>query len=151
RSAEEWFEALGSGAAAFCRLTQQGFLRLATTPKVLADEPLTLIQAWQLYDELFGDPRVVFSEEPDELEKHWRGFTRRRTFSPKERGLSLLRCLEPANRLVSSLQGEALNRLREGACPAAAWPWGNLSGEEVLRLLWGRLMAPPAVAPTVRQ
>ena len=34
-------------------------------------------------DELFGDPRVVFSEEPDELEKHWRGFTRRRTFSPK--------------------------------------------------------------------
>ena len=83
RSAEEWFEALGSGAAASCRFTQQGFLRLATTPKVLADEPLTLIQAWQWYDELFGDPRVVFSEEPDELEKHWPGFTRRRTFSPK--------------------------------------------------------------------
>ena len=73
------------------------------------------------------------------------------TRAAQEHGLSLLRCLEPANRLVSSLQGEALNRLREGACPVAAWPWDNLSGEEVLRLLWGRLMAPPAVAPTVRK
>ena len=73
------------------------------------------------------------------------------TRAAQEHGLSLLRCLEPANRLAPSLQGEALNRLREGACPAASWPWDNLSGEEVLRLLWGRLMAPPAVAPTVRK
>jgi len=53
--------------------------------------------------------------------------------------LVLLRCLEPANWLSPNLHGEALNRLREGACPAAEWPWGELSGDEVLRLLWARL------------
>src|SRR5437867_3230499 len=63
------------------------------------------------------------------------------TRAAREHDLSLLRCLEPANRLVSSLQGEAVNRLREGPCPAAVWPWGDQSGEEVLRLLWARLAA----------
>jgi hypothetical protein len=53
--------------------------------------------------------------------------------------LSLIRCLEPANRLSPNLHGEALNRLRESACPAAKWPWDELSGDQVLRLLWGRL------------
>jgi hypothetical protein len=54
-------------------------------------------------------------------------------------GLSLLRCLEPANRLSPNLHGEALNRLREGPRPLAAWPWADKTGEEVLELLWGRL------------
>src|SRR5262245_34778920 len=53
-----------------------------------------------------------------------------------EHGLSLLRCLEPTNRLSPNLQGEALNRIREGGCPAADWPWGTRSGAEVLQLLW---------------
>jgi hypothetical protein len=61
------------------------------------------------------------------------------TQAAEEHQLSLIRCLEPANRLSPNLQGEALNRLRESACPAAEWPWGELSGEEVLRLLWTRL------------
>jgi hypothetical protein len=57
-------------------------------------------------------------------------------------GLSLLRCLEPANRLSPNLHGEALNRLRDGVCPAADWPWGERSGDDVLRLLWSRLADP---------
>ncbi len=61
------------------------------------------------------------------------------TRAAQEHGLSLLRCLEPANRLSPNLHGEALNRLREIPCPPAEWPWGNLSGAEVLRLLWARL------------
>jgi toxin-antitoxin system PIN domain toxin len=81
--ATEWFQSVPTGACAFCRLTQQGFLRLATTPNVLAERPATLIKAWKLYDELFGDPRVVFAEEPANLETHWRGYTQRRSFSPK--------------------------------------------------------------------
>ena len=44
---------------------------------------MTLIKAWALYDELFRDPRVVFSEEPANLETLWRDYTRRRSFSPK--------------------------------------------------------------------
>jgi toxin-antitoxin system PIN domain toxin len=63
-AATNWFEHLQSGEAAFCRFTQLGFLRLATTPKVLVEKPLTLVEAWHSYDELFRDPRVVFSEEP---------------------------------------------------------------------------------------
>jgi len=81
--AAAWFDDVEIGNAAFCRVTQLGFLRLATTPKVLAEDPLTLIQAWDSYDALFCDPRVVFSEEPAELELRWREFSRRRTFSPK--------------------------------------------------------------------
>jgi hypothetical protein len=68
------------------------------------------------------------------------------THAAREHGLSLLRCLEPANRLSPNLQGEALNRLGEGPCPPAEWPWNGRSGDEVLKLLWDRLAA-PAVRP----
>ena len=61
------------------------------------------------------------------------------TRTARERALSLIRCLEPVNRLVPDFQGESLNRLREGPCPTAEWPWGELNGDEVLRLLWARL------------
>jgi hypothetical protein len=61
------------------------------------------------------------------------------TRAAEEHGFSLIRCLEPANRLSPNLQGEALNRLRQGACPAAEWPWEELRGDEVLQLLWKRL------------
>jgi hypothetical protein len=61
------------------------------------------------------------------------------TRAAEEHRLSLIRCLEPANRLSPNLQGEALNRLRESVCPAAEWPWNALSGDEVLHLLWTRL------------
>jgi hypothetical protein len=64
------------------------------------------------------------------------------TRTAEEHGLSLIRCLEPANRLSPNLHGEALKRLRESACPVAEWPWDALSGEEVLRLLWARLSPP---------
>lgn len=36
-----------------------------------------------MYDDLLADPRVVFSEEPARLERVWRTYTRRRTFSSK--------------------------------------------------------------------
>jgi hypothetical protein len=61
------------------------------------------------------------------------------TQAARDHGLSLLRCLEPANRLSPNLRGEALNRLREMPRLEAEWPWGEQSGPEVLRLLWARL------------
>ena len=61
------------------------------------------------------------------------------TRSASEHGLSLLRCLEVANRLSPNLHGEALARIHEEACPTAEWPWPGLMGPEVLRLLWSRL------------
>jgi toxin-antitoxin system PIN domain toxin len=82
-AAKKWFEQTPNRRCTFCRWTQQAFLRLASNPKALKDEAVSLIEAWRLYDALLLDPRVIYSEEPPELEKHWREYTRRRTFSPK--------------------------------------------------------------------
>jgi len=68
------------------------------------------------------------------------------TWAAQQHGLSLIRCLEPANRLSPNLQGEALNRLRDGPCPAAQWPWNHLDADEVLRDLWRRLAEADTVA-----
>jgi hypothetical protein len=73
------------------------------------------------------------------------------TRTAEEHGLSLLRCLEPANRLSPNLHGDALNRIRESACPSAEWPWGELNGEQVLRLLWNRLTQPAAPPRAVEE
>jgi hypothetical protein len=82
-AAKDWFENVPEGGCSFCRLTQQGFLRLSTNPKAFAQEAVSLAKAWRLYDAFLGDPRVSFSQEPVSVEALWRGFTRRRSFSPK--------------------------------------------------------------------
>lgn len=45
--AKQWFDALSTDICFFCRLTQQGFLRLATNPSVFSSDALTLTDAWQ--------------------------------------------------------------------------------------------------------
>ncbi len=83
-AAKTWFDGLPNDAACFfCRLTQQGFLRLATNPSVFGKHALTLPDAWQKYDILLSDPRVAFAGEPADLETHWRTFTQHQSFSPK--------------------------------------------------------------------
>lgn len=81
--AASWFLAAPPESCCFCRITQHGFLRLATTPRVMTEPPLTLKEAWQAYDGLYQDPRVVFAEEPDGIEARWRSHTQHSTFSPK--------------------------------------------------------------------
>jgi hypothetical protein len=61
------------------------------------------------------------------------------TRAAAEHGLSLLRALEPANRLSPNLHGETLNRIREGACPPVNWPWPGQTADEALECLWNRL------------
>jgi toxin-antitoxin system PIN domain toxin len=80
--AKRWFEQVAPGGAALCRFTQQGFLRLSTDRKVVRQKAVTLARAWEIYDAFLDDPRVVFSEEPDGIEVHWRAFTSRRSRSP---------------------------------------------------------------------
>jgi toxin-antitoxin system PIN domain toxin len=80
--AAEWFDA-SSQDIAFCRLTQQGFLRLVTNAKAFGDEAVSMNVAWTLYDQFQQDPRVSFVEEPLTLETYWRKYTSRSTFSPK--------------------------------------------------------------------
>ena len=83
-AAKTWFDALPANSVCyFCRLTQQGFLRLATNPSVLGKHAVTLPDAWQKYDLLLSDARVAFAQEPVGLENHWRAYTQARTFSPQ--------------------------------------------------------------------
>jgi len=63
--AARWFDQLKDGTAGFCRLTQLGFLRLITLPTVMQDDVRNHRQAWEAYDLLTSDPRVVFYSEPD--------------------------------------------------------------------------------------
>jgi uncharacterized protein len=81
-AAKSWYEG-SNETCAFCRWTQQGFLRLATNAAVFKEEAVSLKQAWGLYDAILSDARVVFAEEPKDLESYWRAYTRRRSFSPK--------------------------------------------------------------------
>ena len=82
-AAKSWFEETEPDSCAFCRLTQQGFLRLATNPAVFRDEAATMDAAWSYYDRLLGDERVYFMREPEGLEESWKRYTRNQTFSHK--------------------------------------------------------------------
>ena len=80
-SADSWFQAAAE-TRCFCRLTQQGFLRLATNPSVFKKASVSLIEAWGMYDHFFHDSRVAYASEPSNLEHLWRTYTQRRSFSP---------------------------------------------------------------------
>lgn len=71
----------------FCRATQQAFLRLLTTAAVLAPygiPPLTNQEAWDAYDALLADDRIIFqTQEPPGLERRWKLFAMRDSVSPK--------------------------------------------------------------------
>jgi toxin-antitoxin system PIN domain toxin len=82
-TAKSWFDPLTGDLCFFCRMTQQGFLRLATNQQVFGMHALTLREAWQKYDIFQSDPRISYIGEPGNLETHWRAFTQSQTFSPK--------------------------------------------------------------------
>ena len=86
RVAAQWVEALpNSQRLCFCRFTQLGMLRLLTTSQLMgADEVLTQVQAWGIYDEWLSDERVLFLQEPLNLEKSFRGLTQLRRAAPKD-------------------------------------------------------------------
>ncbi len=69
---------------AFCRLTQLGFLRLMTTAAAMDGKPLSIAEAWRVYDRFYEDDRItIFSQEPPEVEKSFREKAAGRTVSPK--------------------------------------------------------------------
>ncbi len=74
REAKNWLDA-ASVPLIFCRVTQMAFLRLVTNPKVMGADVLTSQQAWEAYRKFQADPRIVFADEPEELENFWKEIT----------------------------------------------------------------------------
>jgi hypothetical protein len=76
--ARAWFDALDvDDRVCFCRFTQISLLRLLTTAAVMgADEVMTQAQAWSSYDHWQDDGRVLFLEEPPNVEGTFRALTR---------------------------------------------------------------------------
>jgi toxin-antitoxin system PIN domain toxin len=86
-AARAWFvRQKPPSAVLFCRVTQQSFLRLATTTAVLAPyglPPLTNQEAWAAYDGFLADKRIAWVSEPRGLDRHWKRLTGGPKPSPK--------------------------------------------------------------------
>ncbi len=95
-----WFESAKTDAAAFCRFTQHGFLRIATNPKAFGDETLSTSKAWSAYENLLNDPRVRFATEPATTEEIWREITSARPHSSRVWGDAYLAAFARAGELA---------------------------------------------------
>lgn len=83
-----WFESLTEvGTVAFCRATQQGFLRLTTNTAVMAGvraEARTNDEAWAVFEALLADDRVdLLEREPTGTTRWWRQYSSRDAASTK--------------------------------------------------------------------
>ena len=67
-----WWKSEAGDRIGFTRLTQMGVLRLVTTAAAMNGQPLTMAEAWQAYDRLFEDDRVVLYPEPAGVETQFR-------------------------------------------------------------------------------
>lgn len=80
-SARDWMLAVAPRCVVFCRVTQLGFLRLATNLKAFPTGAVSMSRAWQIYNQLSLDDRVGFAEEPELVEEQLRLLTQRQSFS----------------------------------------------------------------------
>lgn len=84
----DWLKTVDTPASIiFCRATQQALLRLLTNSTVLkpyGNAPLTNRQAWEVYDALLRDDRIVYrADEPRGLDTRWKQFTSRDSASTR--------------------------------------------------------------------
>ena len=83
RITAEWFNTVPDESCVMCRVTQSGFLRLASNPALFGDEALSLSDAWACHDTLMSDARMEFAAEPLGIDHIWRRLTTAKTYSPK--------------------------------------------------------------------
>ncbi len=74
-AAKTWFSTVELSGAAFCRITQMGFLRLITNARLMDEDVVSQKQAWEIYERIVRDPRVLFVPEPEGLETAWKRIT----------------------------------------------------------------------------
>ena len=74
--AADWFGREEDGIA-FCRVTQMGLLRLLSNRAIMGEDAIDRSQAWRTYDELLADERVLWADEPADLDPVWRAISAR--------------------------------------------------------------------------
>ncbi|HXP55840.1 MAG TPA: TA system VapC family ribonuclease toxin [Streptosporangiaceae bacterium] len=74
--AADWFSR-ETDDIAFCRVTQMGLLRLLSNPAIMRDDAIDRSQAWRTYNQLWADERVLWVDEPAELDAVWRAISAR--------------------------------------------------------------------------
>ena len=75
-AASEWVNGQAADLV-FCRVTQMGLLRLLSNPAIMGDDSVDRSQAWRLFDQLWSDERVLWADEPHELDAVWRAISAR--------------------------------------------------------------------------
>ena len=61
----------------FCRVTQMGLLRLMSNPAIMGGDAVDRSQAWRTFDQLWADERILWADEPAELDAVWRAISER--------------------------------------------------------------------------
>lgn len=70
--AKAWFDSQLDRSCAFCRITQMALLRHLTNRSIMGQAVQSQWDAWNVYDRLVRDPRVLFVEEPPGVETVFR-------------------------------------------------------------------------------
>ncbi len=73
---KRWFDA-EEDTIAFCRITQMGYLRLISNRSVMRGEVRTRQEAWNSYEQLVRDERVLYLSEPDGMDVLWQMFSKK--------------------------------------------------------------------------
>ncbi|MDQ2875774.1 MAG: VapC toxin family PIN domain ribonuclease [Actinomycetota bacterium] len=76
RAAADWLDQQEDDLA-LCRVTQMSLLRLLSNPAVMDQDVVSRAAAWRLIDQFRADERVVWAEEPPNLEAAWRAISAR--------------------------------------------------------------------------
>jgi toxin-antitoxin system PIN domain toxin len=76
RAAARWFDQQPGGLV-LCRVTQMSLLRLLSNPAVMGHDVISRSAAWTVVDRLRADSRVLWADEPVDLEPVWRAFSAR--------------------------------------------------------------------------
>lgn len=81
--AREWLERASEEQFLFCRFTQLTVLRLLTSPALMGSDVRDMSEAWDLWDKVCADDRVVILPEPEAVEPEFRRQSTLRSSSPK--------------------------------------------------------------------
>ena len=67
--ANDWLESISRRRQVrLCRVSQLGFLRVITSPRVFGRYALRAVEAWSAFDTLISDDRFSYTEEPKDTE-----------------------------------------------------------------------------------